>query len=176
VKIPVNLFKELVTYHAGAPVGATKIGMAYWKGIESMPALELIENFRDSGRHVAVVLNEYGALEGMITLHDVVEAIFGDIPATGQTQYEATQRADGSWLVDGLMQTAKWTDLLGFHDLPETETGNANTLGGFVMHQLGSIPKEGDLFEFHNHIFEVVDMDGMRVDKVMVKKMEPKPE
>jgi len=138
---------------------------------ESMPALELLEDFRSSGKHVALVLNEYGSLEGIVTLHDVVEAIFGDIPATEQTRDEATQRADGSWLIDGMMATTKWSDLLGFHDLPEEETGNYNTLGGFVMHQLGSIPKTGDHFAFHDHVFEVMDMDGMRVDKVMVKKI-----
>ena len=140
---------------------------------ESMPALELIDNFRRSGKHVSLVLNEYGSLEGMVTLHDVVEAIFGDIPMTEQSRDEAIQRPDGSWLIDGMMQTTRWNELLHLHDLNDDDSGNYNTLGGFVMHQLGKIPKPGDHFEFHNHYFEVLDMDGMRVDKVLVKKMVP---
>jgi putative hemolysin len=140
---------------------------------ESMPALELLENFRKSGVHVALALDEYGVLEGIVTLHDVVEAIFGDIPVTQESRDEALHRSDGSWLIDGMMQTPRWSDLLGFHELTEEETGNYNTLGGFVMHQIGSIPKTGDRFEFHQHEFEVVDMDGMRVDKVLVKKIDP---
>ena len=138
---------------------------------ESMPALELLENFRSTGNHVGLVLNEYGSLEGLVTLHDVVEAIFGDIPMKEQTRDEAIQRVDGSWLVDGMMQAPRWSDLLGFHDLSDEDTGDYNTLGGFVMHQLGKIPKPGDLFKFRDHLFEVMDMDGMRVDKVLVKKI-----
>lgn len=138
---------------------------------ESMPALEVLENFRNSGSHVSIVLNEYGSMEGIITLHDIVEAIFGDIPLTNQSRDEVTRRADGSWLIDGMMQNGRWNDLLGLHDLSEDEKGNYNTLGGFAMHQLGRIPKTGDHFEFHHHHFEIMDMDGMRVDKVLVKKM-----
>ncbi|MBS1658221.1 MAG: HlyC/CorC family transporter [Bacteroidetes bacterium] len=138
---------------------------------ESMPALELLENFRSSGMHVALALNEYGSLEGLVTLHDVTEAIFGDIPIMAQARDEAIRRTDGSWLIDGMMQTPRWSDLLGMNDLNEEETGNYNTLGGFVMHQMGSIPKAGDQFEFRNHLFEVMDMDGMRVDKVLVSKL-----
>jgi putative hemolysin len=137
---------------------------------ESMPALELLEKFRKSGMHVGLVLNEYGSLEGMVTLHDVVEAIFGDIPITHQSRDEAVQRSDGSWLIDGMMQTTRWNDVLGIHDLSDEDIGSYNTLGGFVMHHLGRIPQPGDHFESYGHYFEVMDMDGMRVDKVMVRK------
>jgi putative hemolysin len=138
---------------------------------ESMPALELLEKFRSTANHVSLVLNEYGSLEGIVTLYDVVEAIFGDIPMKEQSRDEAVQRTDGSWLIDGMMQMPRWSDLLNIHDFSDDDISNYNTLGGFVMHQLGKIPKEGDQFEFRSHLFEVVDMDGMRVDKVMVKRV-----
>ncbi|MBX7107892.1 MAG: hemolysin family protein [Chitinophagales bacterium] len=138
---------------------------------ESMPALELLENFRNTGNHVSLVLNEYGSLEGIVTLHDVVESIFGNIRVTNQqVQEEAVKRADGSWLIDGMMQTHDWSELLQLPELSEEETGNYNTLGGFMMHHLGKIPKETDSFNFRNYCFEVMDMDGKRVDKVLVKK------
>ncbi|MGB3075476.1 MAG: hemolysin family protein [Chitinophagales bacterium] len=140
---------------------------------ESMPALELLESFRNTGNHVSLVLNEYGSFEGIVTLHDVVESIFGNIRVTNQqTQDEAVKRTDGSWLMEGMMQTHDWSELLHIHDLTEEEAGNYNTLGGFMMHHLGKIPKEADSFTFRNYIFEIVDMDGRRVDKVLVRKTE----
>ena len=138
---------------------------------ESMPALELLENFRSSGNHVSLVLNEYGSLEGIVTLHDVVEAIFGDIPMKEQSRDERIQRADGSWLIDGMMQMPRWSDVIGLHDFADQDIGSYNTLGGFVMHQLGKVPKTGEQFQFRDYLFEVMDMDGMRVDKVLVKKL-----
>ncbi|MEO6167503.1 MAG: hemolysin family protein [Chitinophagales bacterium] len=138
---------------------------------ESMPALELLESFRNTGNHVSLVMNEYGSFEGIVTLHDVVESIFGNIRVTDQhTQEEAVKRADGSWLFDGMMQTDDWSELLNIHDLSEEEAGNYNTLGGFMMHHLGKIPKSADSFLFRNYLFEVMDMDGKRVDKVLVQK------
>jgi putative hemolysin len=142
---------------------------------ESMPALELLENFRSTGNHVSLVLNEYGSLEGIVTLYDVVEAIFGDIPMKEQSRDEAVQRADGSWLIDGMMQMPRWSDVIELHDFSDEDIGNYNTLGGFVMHQLGKIPATGEQFQFRNYNFEVVDMDGMRVDKVLVKKVSNAP-
>ncbi|MBA3647710.1 MAG: HlyC/CorC family transporter [Chitinophagales bacterium] len=140
---------------------------------ESMPALEVLENFRNSGVHVTLVVNEYGSVEGIVTLHDVVESIFGNIPlAKHHIRDEAVQRKDGSWLIDGVMQTYEWSELLGLPDISEEDTGNYNTLGGFIMHQLGRIPKPADHFFFRNHQFEVMDMDGKRVDKVLARKME----
>lgn len=138
---------------------------------ESMPALELLESFRNTGNHVSLVMNEYGSFEGIVTLHDVVESIFGNIRITDQhSQEEAVKRADGSWLIDGMMQTHDWSELLNIHDLSEEEAGNYNTLGGFMMHHLGKIPKAADSFLFRDHLFEVMDMDGKRVDKVLVQK------
>lgn len=142
---------------------------------ESMPALELLDSFRKIGVHMCLVLNEYGALEGIVTLHDVVESIFGNIRMTSQDDTEeAVRRADGSWLMDGMMQTHEWSQLLNFHDLTEEEIGTYNTLGGFTFQRLGKIPKASDHFDFRNYRFEVVDMDGRRVDKVLVSKI-PQP-
>lgn len=141
---------------------------------ETMPVLELLETFRKNRTHSGLIVNEYGTLEGIITLHDIMEAIAGDLPAQTD-EAESVQRSDGSWLMDGMIQTPDWCDEIGLDDLDDEETGNYTTLGGFVMHQLGRIPKAADHFEFRNFLFEVMDMDDKRVDKVLVKKMNEKP-
>lgn len=137
---------------------------------ESLPATDLLEAFRSSGVHFALVLNEYGQFEGVVTLHDVVEAIMGDIPASDQAEQEAVQRSDGSWLMDGMLQNAKWSSLLQFSEPPEDDNSTYHTLGGFVMYRLGRIPRAGDSFRYRGYIFEVMDMDGLRVDKVLVRR------
>lgn len=139
---------------------------------ETMPVLELLETFRNARTHSGLIVNEYGTLEGIVTLHDIMEAIAGDLPAQSSEEQEAIQRNDGSWLIDGMMQTPDWCDVIGLKDLSDEETGNYTTLGGFMMHQLGKIPKVADQFEFNGFNFEVMDMDDKRVDKVLVKKTE----
>lgn len=139
---------------------------------ETMPALELLETFKKTRTHTGLIVNEYGAMEGIVTLHDLMESIVGDIPLSpGEEEKTAVQRKDGSWLIDGTVQTDEWSELLHLTDLTEGETGNYKTLGGFMMHHLGRIPKTADLFTFRNYYFEVMDMDGKRVDKVLVKKI-----
>jgi putative hemolysin len=84
----------------------------------------------------------------------------------------AVQRSDGSWLMDGMTPVDEWMTKLGLEELNDDDTGNNNTLGGFVMHQLGRIPRTADHFQFQHFHFEVMDMDGARVDKVLVKHLE----
>ncbi len=136
---------------------------------ENISALNVLEQFKERGQHVALVTDEYGGIHGMVTHHDVLEAIVGDIPAAGETvELEATHRADGSWLVDGMMHVDKLVDLLDLPVSHDQDEGDYQTVGGFVMSRIGTIPVVGQRFHWRGHEFEVVDMDGRRVDKVLV--------
>lgn len=143
---------------------------------ETLKVLQLLEQFRKTGRHIAIITDEFGAVQGLVTLIDVMEAIVGDIPERGQPQQpEARKREDGSWLVDATLSTGELKTLLGLDAQPlpqETEAGY-QTVGGFVVTQFGRIPAAGDKFEWGGFRFEVVDMDRRRVDKVLVSQVAP---
>ncbi len=139
----------------------------------SMLASELLQKFKKTGIHVALVMNEYGSLEGIATLHDVMESIFGNMPPMETSDPEIVRRPDGSYLVDGLLQNSKWAELLQISDLHPELTGGYHTLGGFIMQQLGRVPRTGDRLRFRSYVIEVVDMDGLRVDKVLIYKVPP---
>jgi len=141
---------------------------------ESTPALKMLEILKDTGVQMALVIDEYGGLQGLVTLHDVLEAIVGDIRVAGQTgTASAVQRDDGSWLIDGMLPIDEFKDLLDLPALPGEDRIGYQTLAGFVIHQLGTIPAAGASFSWNRYRFEVVDMDGMRVDKVMVTRDNP---
>lgn len=136
---------------------------------ESVSALKALELFRKFGMPNAFVIDEYGGFQGVVTFHGVFEIISGSIPADLADQPEqAIRRADGSWLIDGLLQVDEVKEILHLSHLPGEEKGEFQTLGGFVMSRLGSIPKAGQSFKWKKFRFEVVDMDGRRVDKVLV--------
>jgi putative hemolysin len=138
---------------------------------EQLPAIKVLELFRETRNHYGIVVNEYGSMEGIITLHDVTENIMGDLPAIEDTdEPEVFRREDGSYLIDGSMLLEDVEDLLEIHSLyePGEEEANVNTIGGFAMHKLNRIPKTGDTFSIKGRIFEIVDMDGNRVDKLNV--------
>lgn len=146
---------------------------------ESTHALKVLELFKQSGTHIAMVVDEYGVIQGIVTLNDVMEVIIGDIPFADQPQEEdIIQREDGSWLLDGMLVIDEVKDLLDIDELPGEDRGNYQTLGGFVITQLGHIPKSADHFTWENFRFEVMDMDGNRVDKVLVipQPLEPATE
>jgi putative hemolysin len=116
-----------------------------------------------------LVVNEYGVTQGLVTLNDVVEVIIGDSPFDDDEQDPgAIQREDGSWLVDGRLSIDEFKELLEIEELPGEERDNYQTLGGFVITQLGHIPKSADHFVWDGFRLEVMDMDGNRVDKVLV--------
>jgi len=139
---------------------------------EKMTANQLLEQFKKTGKHIAVVTDEFGAVQGLITLIDVMEAIVGDLPEKGdRVQPEAKKREDGSWLVDATLPTAELKTLLTLDAaLPNEASAEFQTLGGFVVTQFGRIPTAGDYFEWSGWRFEVVDMDKRRVDKVLIAK------
>jgi putative hemolysin len=141
---------------------------------ESMSALKVLELFKQKGTHIALVTDEYGGIQGMVTHNDILEAIVGYIPSAGEpTEPQATRRDDGSWLLDGLLHIDKLKDIFDLEKLPDEEHGNYQTVGGFVMSQVRSIPTVGQRFKWGKLWFEVVDMDGHRVDKVLVAPVEP---
>jgi len=136
---------------------------------ESTHALKVLELLKKTGNQVALVVNEYGVTQGLVTLNDVVEVIIGDIPFEDEEQeQEAIQREDGSWLMDGRLSINDFKELLDIEELPGEERDNYQTLGGFVITQLGHIPKSSNHFEWDGFRLEVMDMDGNRVDKVLV--------
>jgi len=135
---------------------------------EGTKALEVVARLRHDKSPVALIVDEYGTIDGMVTLTDVLEAIVGDIPALDDKgEPAAMQREDGSWLLDGMMSVDEMQMLLNLDELPE-DADDYDTVGGLFMAQMGRIPRVGDIFEWHNLRFEVMDMDGHRVDKVLV--------
>jgi putative hemolysin len=136
---------------------------------ETAPALKALELFKRTGTPIALIVDEYGDLQGLVTLNDLLESLVGDIGAPGQTdQPTSVRREDGSWLIDGMMPIDEVADLVGMPRLPEEEGMDYTTLGGFMMAQLKRIPAPADTVTVDGFRFEVMDMDGRRVDKVLV--------
>jgi putative hemolysin len=127
-----------------------------------------LEAFKRSGLPVALVIDERGHIEGLVTLTDVLEALVGEVPDEDDPAGEAiVRREDGSWLVDGLLAADELKERLGLSALPHEEEADYQTVGGMVMDVLGRVPETGDRFEWAGYSFEVVDMDERRVDKVL---------
>lgn len=138
-------------------------------------ALKVVARLRHDKSPVALVVDEYGTIDGMVTLTDVLEAIVGDIPALDEEgEPAAVQREDGSWLLDGMMPVDELQILLDLDELPEDSDDYA-TIGGLFMAKLGRVPSVGDKFEWKDLRFEVMDMDGHRVDKALIVPLKKPP-
>ena len=138
---------------------------------ETLSGMELLEHFRTSGAELVFVVDEYGAVQGVITVREVLEAITGEFSAPSDEDAWVVQRADGSWLVDGLIPVPELKDRLAIKDLPEEDRGRYNTLAGMIMLLLGRLPATADAVEWGGWRFEVVDLDGKRVDKVLAQRL-----
>ncbi len=139
---------------------------------ESMPAFEVLEVLKAASGNLALVIDEFGGVIGLITLFDVMEAIVGDISFQGeQVLPEAVLREDGTWLIEGMMRIDEFKDLLDVEVLPDEDRAGYQTVGGFVMAQVGNVPSVGEKFECQGWRFEVLDMDGLRVDKILAEKL-----
>jgi len=139
---------------------------------ENTSALKAFERFRDSGKHEGMVIDEYGSVVGMLTLFDVLESIVGDIPGDEfDKSIEVVEKGVGSWSLDGMLPIDELKELLELDRLPEEEKVGYQTLSGLVMNQLGSIPKVGDTFEVEEFAFVVTEMDGLRVERVLVNRI-----
>ncbi|NUZ06768.1 hemolysin family protein [Piscinibacter koreensis] len=134
---------------------------------ETLSGMELLEHFRASSAQIVFVVDEYGEVQGMITVRDVLEAITGEFTTHLDDDSWAVRREDGSWLIDGLIPTPELKDRLELRELPEEDRGRYNTLAGMIMLLLGRLPETADSVEWEGWRFEVVDLDGKRVDKVL---------
>ena len=139
---------------------------------ESLTGLELLENFRASGVQMAFVIDEYGEVLGMVTLRDVMEAITGEFTPRNTEEAWAIRREDGSWLLDGLIPVPELKDRLSLRGVPEEEKERYHTLSGMLMLLLGRLPQTTDRVNWEGWQFEVVDIDGKRVDKVLATPLE----
>jgi putative hemolysin len=137
---------------------------------ETLSGMELLEHFRISGTDLVFVVDEYGAVQGVITERDMLEAIAGEFGAASAEDSWAVPRADGSWLMDGMIPVPELKDRLDLKDLPDEERGRYNTLAGMIMLLLGRMARTADAVEWEGWRFEVVDLDGKRVDKVLVTR------
>jgi putative hemolysin len=142
----------------------------------SLPASVLLEKFKQTGKHVALVTDEFGGITGLVSLHDIMEAIIGELPtADERARPRAVRRDDGSWLVDGMLDADEFErEVTGFklHTGPQRDY---QTFAGFVMKHLGHVPREGETFQFQGYSVEVIDMDNHRVDKVLLMPVKPPP-
>ena len=142
---------------------------------ESTRGLKILEVFKQTGIHLALVVDEYGVIQGLVTLNDIMVEIVGDVPSAGELEEpQAVQREDGSWLLDGMLAVDEFFEIFEIDEIPTDHRGSYQTLGGFVITHLGRIPSATDYFEWETLRFEVMDMDGNRVDKVLVTPMERK--
>ena len=138
---------------------------------ENTPVMRVLEMEREHGVHEALVIDEYGGVLGFVTLFDVLEAIIGELPSQDQaSEPEIVMREDGSYLIDGLLPIDEFKDLFDLDLLPEEDKVGFQTAGGFVMNQVGSIPHAGQTFQWNDLLFEVLDMDGLRIDKILVSR------
>lgn len=137
---------------------------------ESLTGMGLLEEFRNSGVQLAFIVDEYGEVQGIVTLQDVMEAITGEFKTHHAEDAWAVQREDGSLLLDGLIPIPELKDRLELSAVPEEDRGRYNTLSGMLTLLLGKLPQTADICEWENWTFEVVDIDGMRIDKVLATK------
>jgi putative hemolysin len=141
---------------------------------ETLTGMELLDHFRASRTQLVFVVDEYGEVQGIVTLHDVLEAVTGEFTTESGEDSWAVQREDGSWLLDGLVPIPELKDLLDMKYVPEEDKGRFNTLSGMLMWLLGRVPATGDVAQWEQWRLEVVDLDGKRVDKVLASRL-PEP-
>ncbi len=143
---------------------------------ETLSGMELLEQLRKRSGRIVFVVDEYGVVQGLVTPADLLEAITGELQPTTQVEAWATQREDGSWLLDGLMPVNELKARLGIDDLPDEDKGRYNTVAGLLMAVSGRLPDIGERIESAGWQFEVVDVDGRRIDKVLAAPAQIRPE
>ncbi|MGZ7068475.1 MAG: hemolysin family protein [Methanobacterium sp.] len=138
---------------------------------ENSYALNVLKQFKKTAEdvHIAIVVDEYGDIEGLITLYDILESIVGDLPTT--EDLKAVQRSDGSWLIDGSINIDDFKPIFNIEKLPNEETGDYHTLAGFIITYLGRMPQTEEIFTWNGLQFEILDMDGYHIDKILVSKL-----
>jgi len=153
----------LVRSLSGAPIKLKDLLKPAFFIPETMFASRALEIFKEKGTEILLVIDEFGGLQGLLTINDIIEEIVGQIELE---EPQATQRQDGSWLLDGMLEVDEFKEIFKLTSLPHED--EYETLSGFVMVSLGRVPQTADHFEWHGLRFEIIDMDGRRVDKVLV--------
>ncbi len=138
---------------------------------ESLTGMELLDHFRATGTQMVLVVDEYGEVQGLVTLHDVLESVTGEFTPRNHEESWAVMREDGSWLLDGMIPIPELKDSLGLKTVPEEEKGSYHTLSGMMMWLLARLPQTGDIATWENWRLEVVDLDGKRIDKILASRI-----
>ncbi len=171
--------KLLDAYIRGEKIDLEKISETPLFVPESKPALSLLDDLKASESNFAVVLDEYGGFSGMITPYDLLNELVGDITNIGDEPNDEDDilvRDDGSWNFDGLVDIEEFKEAIGVRELPDEDRIGYQTLAGFILSYLGSIPAVGKQFDWDNFHFEIADMDGLRIDRILVSRIDPAPE
>jgi len=138
---------------------------------ETMSPLNLLEEFKKQRQHLALVIDEYGELEGLVTVTDLLESMVGDLPDYSENSNPlAVKRDKNSWLVDGLLPIDELKNIFALDELPEGSAKEFQTVGGFLLSEFGYIPRPSDRVKWQNLVFEIMDMDGQRIDKILISK------
>ena len=137
---------------------------------ESLSGMALLNAFRARNTHIMFVIDEYGEVQGMVTMHDLIESLTGEFQTDNSEEAWSVARADGSWLLDGLIPVMEMKDCLALRSVPDEGKSHYHTLSGMVMWLLGRMPTTGDVVEWEGWTLEVVDMDGKRIDKVLAQR------
>ncbi|WP_396157010.1 hemolysin family protein [Flavobacterium sp.] len=167
--VGVVLLKDLFTSFEKGPFDLKSITKDPVYFIEHTSVYKALENFKKSKVHYALVTDEYGVFQGIITLNDILEALVGDASDFDEDEYQLIAREDGTWLVDGLYSLH---DFLTYFDMDElTNDYEVTTVSGLIMTELGNIPKTGEKLIWNKFVIEVIDMDGVKIDKVIVKTL-----
>lgn len=162
----------LASYIPGRPLRLEQASRQPLYIPKNTPALKVLEKFKETGIYVALVVDEYGGISGLISLYDIAEHIVGEMPHLGEDEDpDIITREDGSWLVDGMLSAEELKELLDVSHFPSEERGYFQTLGGFIVSYLGHIPNTSEKFDWNGFTFEIVDMDKARVDKVLITRL-----
>jgi putative hemolysin len=162
---------------AGAPVDLKELMTPPLIVPETQNARQLLDTFKNTGKHIALVSDEFGNIVGLVTLHDAMEALIGDFSAVDQRRrFSAKKREDGSWLVDAMIEIERLEDQMpGISFTDEEHRSEYQTLAGYIVKKLGRVPVEGETFEAMGYVFEILDMDRHRVDKVLIMPVKATP-
>ena len=167
-----DLLQQVINRGARVNVDLEAVATAPLFVPDTISAMNLLEQFRAHRAELALVVDEHGQLQGMVTLVDLMGALVGGVPGVEAHETDAVQREDGSWLMDGSISLERLRELLGTAaELPAEAGGAYQTLAGLVLHQLGRMPRAADSFEWNGYRFEVVDMDRNRIDRVLVSAL-----
>ncbi|MBL0457987.1 HlyC/CorC family transporter [Aeromonas enteropelogenes] len=171
----IDVNQVLYAYIKGEPIDLAALTQEGSLLPETLNGVELLNHFRTHSEQIALVVDEYGELQGLVTQQDLMEALAGDFQQEDGDDNWAFQRADGSWLLDGLIPLPELKDCLELVRLPEEEKHHYHTLGGLIMLLLGRVPQTGDLVTLEQWQLEIVDMDGLRIDKVLAMPLTDQP-